>query len=281
MSEHMTVDGLPVPVRPGETMLTACRRAGISIPTLCYHPGLEPYGACRLCVVEATRPDTHAGPPAPGRVVASCTTPAQAGTVVRTDSPRVMRVRRAVLTFLLERCPDAGIVQQLAEGLGIAPAPGSRARIPAPTESALPPVPAPLKEKCILCGRCVQACERLGHFAIGFAGRGVFRRVTPPFGTSSETCAACGACMEVCPTGAVDVVIERSALPPHAGVPVARAHLPAWQTTVPLGTCRSCGHTLWSNRMIQARGGPVPEGMADLCPACRRKEMLSRFCRSG
>lgn len=285
----MTVDGLALPIGPGDTILAACRRAGVTIPTLCYHPGLEPYGACRLCVVEVTH-GGHPDQPAPGRVVASCTTPAQPDIQVSTRSARVLRVRRAVIAFLLERCPRSETLQQLAEDLGVPPPPGARAgptatpaaaAPPTPVEPpagapALPPVPPELEQACVLCGRCVQACEKLGHFAIGFAGRSVFRRVMAPLGASSETCAACGACAELCPTGAVRLVIEAGrprveaeGRAPRVAAPTA--HLPAWRTTVPLATCRSCGRPLWSDRLITS----APAGRADLCPACRRKETLA------
>ncbi|MEW6400118.1 MAG: 2Fe-2S iron-sulfur cluster-binding protein [Bacillota bacterium] len=284
MSSHIIVDGLSLPVRPGDTVLAACRREGVVIPALCHHPGLEPYGACRLCVVEVTTPGV--GPETPGRVVASCTTPARGEMVVHTVSSRVMRVRRAVIASLLARHPTVEVLQELAHDLGTpagsAPAAagtgaasGSAVAGAAPPAVPLEDLPVSLRERCVLCGRCVRACAELGHFAIGFAGRGIARRVTAPFGVSSETCAACGACVEVCPTGAVEMVIARDLPDPDTGVAATRAHLAAWRTTVSLGSCRACGRPLWSSRM----GRTAPEGMADLCPACRRKKALSRSHR--
>jgi glycine cleavage system H lipoate-binding protein/formate hydrogenlyase subunit 6/NADH:ubiquinone oxidoreductase subunit I len=169
------------------TLLEAARSAGIDIPTLCYHPELRPYGACRLCTVEV-------GQQGRVRLQASCALPAENGMEVKTASERVLRGRRMIIELLLARAPDAPVLRELATRFGA-------------REGRL----APKNEKCILCGQCVAVCaEVVGVAAIGFAGRGVTRRVTTPFEAPSLTCLACGACTFVCPTGAIDM--ERTTL---------------------------------------------------------------------
>jgi bidirectional [NiFe] hydrogenase diaphorase subunit len=183
----LQIDGREVKAREGMTLLEAARSVGIYVPTLCYHPELRPYGACRLCTVEV-------GQQGRVRLQASCTTPAENGMGVKTASERVLQGRRMIIELLLARAPDAPVLRELATRFGA-------------REGRL----APKNEKCILCGQCVAVCaEIVGVAAIGFAGRGVTRRVTTPFESPSLTCLACGACTFVCPTGAIDM--ERTTL---------------------------------------------------------------------
>jgi len=185
----LSIDGKKANVNEGATVLEAARSAGIDIPTLCHNSELRPYGACRLCTVEVGQGDR-------ARLLASCALPAEDGMEVKTDSERVLRGRRLVIELLLARAPEAPALRELAARFGA-------------QEGRL----APRNEKCILCGQCVAVCaEVVGAAAIGFAGRGVTRKVTTPFESPSLTCIACGACTYVCPTGAIDMertTIER------------------------------------------------------------------------
>jgi len=173
---ELTINGLPVAVEPGTTLLEAARFAGIQIPTLCHRDGLTPYGGCRLCVVEI-------GEPPKARLVSSCTYPAQEGLRVRTGSSRVVRARRMILELLLASCPQSKIVQDLASAQGI-----RRQRFRQEDED------------CILCGLCVRMCaEQMMARAIGFRGRGQSRSIGTPFDVPSAACRLCGGCMYVCP----------------------------------------------------------------------------------
>ena len=163
-------------VEDGTTVLEAARDAGIYIPTLCYHPALESVGACRLCIVELS----HRG--RTGHV-AACVTPAVDGSTVKTDTPAVKRIRKAVLELLIARCPEVAILRELGERLGMGE----------------PPYPLE-DETCFLCGICVRACrEIVGAEAIGFADRGAASEVLPPFAMPSARCISCGTCTTVCP----------------------------------------------------------------------------------
>jgi len=170
------VNGLPLTVEEGTTILEAARFLGFPIPTLCHMEGLSPYGACRLCVVEI-------GAGAKARLVSSCTYPAQEGLAVRTASSRVVRARKMILELLLASCPQSKIIQDLASAHEVRQ---QRFRQE--------------YEDCILCGLCVRMCrEQMMAGAIGFRGRGERRSIGTPFDAKSEECRVCGGCMYVCP----------------------------------------------------------------------------------
>jgi heterodisulfide reductase subunit A-like polyferredoxin/ferredoxin len=187
MSEiSLEIDGREVKVEEGTTVLEAAKSVGIDIPTLCYHPALSPFGACRLCSVEIISDGRS-------RIVASCSYPVEEGLVVNTKSPDVIETRKAVSELLLARCPNVKVIQDLAREYGV-----EKPRFRLGDED----------EKCILCGLCVRMCEeRMGTSVINFVNRGVERKIETPFqGTGDknlDVCRACGACASVCPTGAI------------------------------------------------------------------------------
>ncbi len=237
----LTIDGQPITVPAGATVLQAIRQAGVRLPTLCYWEGLPPYGACRLCLVELAGPAQQ--------VIAACAYPAADGLVVDTHGPRATTVRNLMLEVLFARCPSSPAVRALALEAGLA---STRFG----DEAASP------DELCVLCGLCVRVCRDLvGAAAIGFVGRGAERTVGAPFGVQAEACIGCGACAAVCPTGAVR-------LEETDGARVLRA----WNTTVPLRPCPNCGQPYAPEPMaflsaLATTGGPA----WDVCPACRRQ----------
>jgi heterodisulfide reductase subunit A len=178
----LTIDNKKVEVEEGSTILQAAEKLGIKIPTLCHHRSLEPYGACRVCLVELTRPR--------GSVIkASCVYPAEEGLVVQTDSERVLKTRRIILELLLARCPDSPRIVEMAKEMGI-----EEPRFPKKDDD------------CILCGLCTRVCEeRMGVGAVSFNSRGSERKVAVPYDKHSHVCITCGACTVVCPTDAVDL----------------------------------------------------------------------------
>ncbi len=189
---NLTVDGKPVEIEEGKYVLEAARVAGVTIPTLCYHEALTPYGGCRMCVVEIVNGSRK-------RLVTSCTYPVEEGLVVITSSPQIHNVRKMVLELLLARCPNVKLLQDMAMDYEIDT---SRLRVIG-------------DDDCILCGLCARMCEeRMGVSAITFAGRGVERRVEMPFDVASDVCRTCGACAFVCPTGHIKLE-EISANPPR------------------------------------------------------------------
>jgi predicted molibdopterin-dependent oxidoreductase YjgC len=197
---ELTVDGRPVRVPEGATLLDACRALGIETPTLCQADNLTPVNVCRVCVVELEGSRT---------LVASCSRKAEAGMVVRTDSERV-RVSRKVVIELLASSVDTALSDTMrvwAERYGASPSRFGEAAT----------VAQPVKDdnelfvrdyaKCVLCYKCVEACgdDAQNTFAIAVAGRGFEARIATEFevGLPESACVFCGNCVGVCPTGAL------------------------------------------------------------------------------
>ncbi|HEX7342954.1 MAG TPA: 2Fe-2S iron-sulfur cluster-binding protein [bacterium] len=173
---NVTINGLPISLEKGTTILEAAKFLGFPIPTLCHMEGLNPYGACRLCVVEI-------GEGEKAKLVSSCTYPIEEGMKVRTASSRVLKARKMTLELLLASCPQSKVIQDLASAHDVRQ---QRFRQE--------------HEDCILCGLCVRMCkEQMMAGAIGFRGRGEHRTLGTPFDIQSEVCRLCGACIYVCP----------------------------------------------------------------------------------
>jgi len=178
----LTIDGMETQVREGTTLLDAAGFLDVKIPTLCYHPWLKPFGACRLCTVEAQRPAGY-------ELLTACNTPCAEGMIIRTDTEHTRAARRLVLEMMLARWPNVPVLRKLAEEIGL-----ERVRFASAQRDEA-------ENACILCLRCVRICEEVvGACAISYEDRGIERRVVTPFDQESEACVACGACTQVCPT---------------------------------------------------------------------------------
>lgn len=202
----IVIDGITVDTSPGETVLTAAKRAGIEIPSLCVLPcASTPAGACRLCLVEVE---------GESRLQTSCTLPARDGLVIRAHTPRLLTIRRHIVELMLSNakhdcavCARQGSCElaDLARRLGVQQRRFSGIERTWPIDISSPALTRD-PNKCVLCGRCVTVCHQgQGVGAIDFAGRGFTTRVSPGFHSSlnGSACVFCGQCTRVCPTGAL------------------------------------------------------------------------------
>ena len=206
---EVIVDGTPVRVRRGATLLDACGEAGVETPTICWAPNLTPVNVCRVCVVEVEGSRT---------LVPSCSRPAEDGMVVSTDSDRVRHSRRMVLE-LLGSGVDLSQAPELARwGDHYGADPGRHDRPDAPAERVVEPVKihdelyVRAYEQCVLCYKCVEACadDAQHTYAIAVAGRGLGARISTEYDVdlTESACVYCGNCVGVCPTNALQFKTE-------------------------------------------------------------------------
>ena len=221
------VDGRPVRVSEGSTILDACRAEGIETPTMCYADNLTPVNACRVCVVEVEGART---------LVPACSRPVEAGMKVKTDTERVRRSRKLVMEFLassVDTSLAAADWQRWLEEYGAEPArfgastepleggerdrrvPGHHHEPEDPTRAETVAQPVKVDNelyvrdygRCVLCYKCVEACgtDAQHTFAIAVAGRGFDARISTEYAVplDASACVYCGNCIGVCPTGAL------------------------------------------------------------------------------
>ena len=259
----LEIDGRAVAVPEGTSVIRAAAEAGIHIPKLCATDSLEPFGSCRLCLVEV---EGQRGYPA------SCTTPVRAGMKVRTESPALARLRRGVMELYISdhpldclTCPANGNceLQDMAGAVGLREVRyrnGDGANHLHAEKDHSNPYFIFDPSKCIVCSRCVRACEEVqGTFALTIDGRGFSSVISPgqngPF--SASECVSCGACVQACPTS---TLMEKS---------VVELGQPDHSVVTTCGYCGvGCSFRAEMKGDLVARMVPNPNGQANHGHSC-------------
>ena len=202
---NLKINGKPVQVEAGTTILDAAKKVNVKIPTLCYNPDLPAWAACGICIVRME------GSP---KMVRACCTPVAENMSVITHDPEIVSVRRTVIELILSnhpndclQCPRNGSceLQTLAAEFGIREMPFERFLKGLPIDSSNPAIVLN-PEKCIRCGRCVKVCQDMQNvWAIEFLGRGEKGRIAPAADVKlgDSPCIKCGQCAAHCPVGAI------------------------------------------------------------------------------
>ncbi len=209
----ITIDGRKVEFTDEKNILSIIRKAGIDIPTLCYHSELSTFGACRLCTVEDDR----------GRTFASCSEEPRDGMVIYTNTGKLKKYRKLIIELLLAaHCRDCTTcvksgncnLQTLAHRFGVTNVRFENYKERRPLDESSPSIVRD-PNKCILCGNCVRVCEELqGVGVLGFAERGSDAMVMTAFDRQIATtdCVNCGQCRVFCPTGAISIKSDKDAV---------------------------------------------------------------------
>ncbi len=229
----ITIDGIRTTAADGETILSAAKRVGIDIPTLCYHQALRPHRACRVCTVEVIRGEKT-------NYLTACTYRVTEPLAVNTRSEGVLAKRGEAVRALLTASPGAGPLVAIARDAGIEA------------------VPEDSGERCIRCGLCVRVCaEVVGQKALSYE-KGA---AGSPYAAVGADCIGCGTCAAVCPTGAI-------AIKDSAGI---RRFGPGGREFA-LAACRVCGRPITTEPNLAAivERRNLPDAVAYVCAACKR-----------
>lgn len=202
---NLKINGKPVQVEAGTSILDAAKKVSVKIPTLCYNPDLPPWAACGICIVRME------GSP---KMVRACTTPVAENMSVITHDPEIVAVRRTVIELILSnhpndclQCPRNGSceLQTLAAEFGIREVPYEHFTNGLPIDKSNPAIVLN-PDKCVRCGRCVKVCQEMQNvWAIEFNGRGIKGRIAPAADVAlgDSPCIKCGQCAAHCPVGAI------------------------------------------------------------------------------
>lgn len=244
---EIIVDGKKLEAAPNTYLLKVLKENGIRVPTLCDHEALEPWGGCRLCLVEITKKEWQGW----SKLVTACLYPVEEGLIVSTKSKDVMETRKQLLDLLLARCPNTPLVQELAKEYGI---------------DKTSYVASPRPNDCVLCGLCTRICEHLGMSAIALMDRGIGRVVAPPARTAPLDCIGCLSCAYICPTAYIK----------FTETDTTRM---IWHKEFEMLQCSVCGKAYITKAQAEyfAKKQNVPLEYFSTCDACKREHYVKKF----
>jgi predicted molibdopterin-dependent oxidoreductase YjgC len=257
---RLTIDGINVSAQKGDTILEAAKKAGIKIPTLCFHEKLKPIGSCGMCVVEV---EGYSDP------VTACTTPAAEGISVTTASDRLFCLRKTSLQLILVNhpldcpiCDKAGVctLQDLTVEYGI-----NQIEYQLPkrkfTSAYRSTFIEHFPERCILCLRCVGACKEIQNIGALEIEKG---EDGPQISYNPDKCVSCGECVQICPVGGM---LEKK----------TSFRWRAWETTKVRTTCPYCG--VGCQQMLHVKNGKIVQvtGVEDAEPNQGRLCVKGRY----
>jgi bidirectional [NiFe] hydrogenase diaphorase subunit len=233
---NMTIDGKSVQAKEGSSVLQKIRELRIDMPTLCHHPELTAFGACRLCTVEVKVNGKW-------QLAASCELPAGRGLEVKMASEKAVEARKLAAQLLYFQYPTTAAVRDIAVKLGVAVA-------PAESEG----------HDCILCGLCTRTCrDVVGVSALTFADRGLGRNVEEPkIDFVADKCIGCGSCAYICPTG----YVKMEAIDDKRMI---------WNKVFTMAVCKSCGRYFAPVEQLEYISRKTGTSIAVLstCVSCR------------
>jgi len=178
MNEYvaLTIDGAKIKAPKGSSVLDAALNYGICIPHLCHVRSMLPIGVCRICIVEVVKHGKS-------KVTTSCTLEAEEGMIILAHTEKILKARKNIAEMLVTEAPNSRAIQDIAVRCGV-----KDTRYPF------------RRKDCVLCGRCVRACDELWRSkSLGFVGRGPERHVALPFDKRPDFCKRCNACIDLCP----------------------------------------------------------------------------------
>lgn len=266
---RVEVDGVPVTLPNGASLLAAVRAAGIDLPSLCHDDRLSPAGSCRTCLVQVD-----------GRPAAACVTPAADGAVIEVATEELRALRRDAVELIVSALPPSALaggadgreLARVCDTLGITPA-SARGRGGRGRDDSHPYIHLD-RDLCIACGRCVRMCAEVqGTFALTLVGRGSETVVAPGTGGPwlDSDCVACGGCVDTCPTGALT----------EPGLPVGATPHALTRTRTTCGYCGvGCSLEVLTHHDEVAAVVPDHDGPVNRGHACVKGRFAHGFLRS-